>query len=513
MPQIGYLCGMSLDNVASITDIVDAVKALNEKTSALESELSACKSEVSRLNRVNSRLVSDNTKLEKLVKQLEAEIEKLGGRRVEKDSTNSSIPPSQQSIAAQTALRTQSLREPTGRKPGGQEGHEGHELAKTDSPCSTEYHKASICPHCGAVIPEDAEQECTMTTQMIEIGGAMEPPVVTEHRRLTAVCPHCHRRVHGKMPTGSSTKTSYGPKTQTLVVYLFAVQSIPYNRIAGMMRDVFSLESFSEGTVKNILSRNAAKAQAVYMALLDHIAREKCAGMDETGVYINKALCWFWCLQCAKYCFVFADPSRGIEALKKHGILERLANLVLCTDRHSTYFNADVLTHQFCLVHLIRNLQYLNDINETQQWSRDMQKLFREAIREANKAEAPPGAEVRKKYEERLDELLDQDVGHYGKDFQTLQNGIIKCRDFLFTFLDHEGVPHHNNASEAAIRILKVKTKVSGGFRTQDGADEFAVFHSIADTAKRNKKSKFKILYQLIVEEAPDATFVEKYIV
>ncbi|MBQ6191573.1 MAG: transposase, partial [Bacteroidaceae bacterium] len=83
-------------------------------------------------------------------------------------------------------------------------------------------------------------------------------------------------------------------------------------------------------------SRNAAKAQAAYMALLDYIAKEKCAGMDETGVYINKALCWFWCLQCAKYCFVFADPSRGIEALKKHGILEHLANLVLCTDRHST---------------------------------------------------------------------------------------------------------------------------------------------------------------------------------
>ena len=235
--------------------------------------------------------------------------------------------------------------------------------------------------------------------------------------------------------------------------------------------------------------------------------------MDETGVYINKALCWFWCLQCAKHCFVFADPSRGIEALKKHGILEHLANLVLCTDRHSTYFNVDVLTHQFCLVHLIRNLQYLNDINEKQQWSRDMQKLFRDAIHEGNKADAPPGTEVRKKYEERLDKLLDEDVGHFGKDFQQLQNGIIKCRDFLFTFLDHEGVPHHNNASEAAIRILKVKTKVSGGFRTQDGADEFAVYHSIADTAKRNGKSKFKILYQLIAEEAPDATFIEKYIV
>ena len=82
---------MSLDNITSITDITDAIRALNEKTSALESELSACQSEVSRLNRVNSRLLSDNTKLEKQVKQLEAEIEKHGGKRVEKGSTNCSM--------------------------------------------------------------------------------------------------------------------------------------------------------------------------------------------------------------------------------------------------------------------------------------------------------------------------------------------------------------------------------------------------------------------------------------
>lgn len=504
---------MSLGNITSITDITDVIKALREKASALESELSACHSEVSRLNRVNSRLLAENTKLVKHVRQLEAKIEKLGGKRVEKDSTNSSVPPTQQSIAAQAALRTRSLREPSGRKNGGQEGHAGHELAKTDSPSSTEEHKAKVCPHCGAAIGEDARQVCTLTTQMIDIGGVMEAPVVTEHGRLTAVCPHCHRKVHGKLPTGNSTKTSYGPKVQAIVVYLFVVQSIPYNRIAEMMRDVFGLKSFSQGTVKNILSRNSAKAQAVYMALLSYIAKEKCAGMDETGVYINKALCWFWCLQCAKYTFVFADPSRGIEALKKHGILERLANLVLCTDRHGTYFNLDVLTHQFCLVHLIRNLQYLGDINASQKWSSDMQQLFRDAIKQWDKTKAPPGTEVRKKYEKRLDKLLEQDVGHYGKDFQQLQNGIIKCRDYLFTFLDHEGVPHHNNASEAAIRILKVKTKVSGGFRTQDGADEYAGFHSIMDTAKKNRKSKFKTLYQLIAEETPDATFIEKYIV
>ena len=511
---------MSLDNFTSITDVAEAIKALHERTAGLESELQSCKCDVSRLNRNNTRLLvqnqnfrKENKKLKKEIRQLQAQVAKLGGKQVEKDSTNSSIPPTQQSIARQTALRTQSLRHPTGRESGGQKGHAGHELAKTDTPDDTEDHLADVCPYCGATIPGDAGQSCTMTTQMIEIGGVSEPPVVTEHNRYTAVCPHCHRKVHGKMPTGKSTKTSYGPKVQAIVVYLWVVQSMPYNRIAEFMQDVFSIGSFSEGTVKNILSRNRSKALAVYYALLGYIAKEKCAGMDETGVYINKTLCWFWCLQCARFCFVFAAPSRGMEALKRHGILEHLSNLVLCTDRHGTYFNIDVLTHQFCLVHLIRNLQYLNDLNEKQQWSRDMQQLFRDAIHEGNKAEAPPGKEARAKFERRLDELLNQNVAHYGEDFQTLQNGIIKCQDCLFTFLEYDGVPHHNNASEAAIRILKVKTKVSGGFRTQDGADEFACFHSIMDTAKRNGKSKFKTLLQLVSEESPDRSFIERMIV
>ena len=504
---------MSLEDLGAINDPLEAIRALFDEMTGVKAELSSCKSEVSRLNRNNTHLVSENRKLRKKVEQLEAEIEQLGGKQVEKDSTNSSVPPTQQSISKQAALRTRSLRTPTGRKSGGQEGHEGHELAKTGSPSDSEDHMAETCPFCGAAIPDDAVQVCTMTTQMVEIGGISEPPVVTEHRRHTAVCPHCHRRVHGKLPTGKSTKTSYGPKVQALVVYLWAVHSIPYNRIAELMRDVFAIGSFSEGTVKNILSRNKSKALAVYLALLGHLAKEKCAGLDETGVYINKTLCWFWCLQCSRFCFVFADPSRGMEALRRHGILEYVSDLVLCTDRHSTYFSLDVLTHQFCLAHLIRNLQYLNDINGKQQWSRNMQHLFRDAIHEGNKAEAPPGTEVRKKFERRLNELLEQDVAHYGEDFQKLQNGIIKCQDCLFTFLDHEGVPHHNNASEAAIRILKVKTKVAGGFRTQDGADEFACFHSIMDTAKRNGKSKFNTLYLLITEEEPDGSFIERVII
>ena len=510
MPAKLYLCGMSLDNITSVTDIADAIRALSEKTSALESELSACKGVISRLNRNNTHLVVENKSLKAEVTRLKAEIEKLGGSKVEKDSTNSSVPPTQQSIAGQAALRTRSLREPSGRPSGGQFGHKGHELAKTDTPARKEEHRVKICPHCGAVIPEDAEQVCTMTTQVIDISGILVEPEVTEHRRYTVVCPHCHKKANAKLPGGNSKKTSYGPKLQALVIYLSVVQSVTFDRIAETMRDVFCVKSFSEGTVKNILERNAKKALPVYTALLEYISKEEAAGMDETGVYINKLLCWFWCLQCEKYCYVFADRSRGIKALEEHGILPYLKRLILYTDRHSTYFTLEVSGHQVCLAHLLRNLQYLCDINKEQQWAGHVQELLRDAIHTWNESKCGvPGTEVRKSFEKRMDRLLDEDVGHYGKEFQTLQNGIILCKDYLFTFLDHEGVPHHNNSSEGTIRILKVKTKVSGGFRTQAGANQYACFHSIVETAKRNGVSKFGTLYQLMIEDNPDSSFID----
>lgn len=196
MPAKLYLCGMSLEEEPTVTDALEAIKALREELVSVKDELSNCKSEVSRLNRNNTHLVVENKSLKAEVARLKAEIEKLGGFKVEKDSTNSSVPPTQQSIAGQAALRTRSLREPSGRSSGGQKGHTGHELAKTDNPSKQVDHRVKICPHCGAVIPEDAEQVCTMTTQVIDIAGILVEPEVTEHRRYTAVCPHCRREAH-----------------------------------------------------------------------------------------------------------------------------------------------------------------------------------------------------------------------------------------------------------------------------------------------------------------------------
>jgi transposase len=512
---------MTYEDLSAVTDPMEAIKSLFAEMSSVKEDLSATRSEVARLNRVNSRLAVENGRLRNKVSllekengQLRAEIGRPGGRKVEKDSTNSGIPPTKQPIGKQTAQHTRSLREPSGKPAGGQKGHEGHTLLKSGSPNRTEPHKVKVCPFCGCQIPDDAEQVPVKTVQVFEIAGPMQPCSITGHEYYSAVCPHCHRSVRAGSVTGSCKTVMYGPVLQTMVVYLSAVQSVPYNRIAEIMRDIFMVPSFSEGTVKNLLARNREKATPVYDSILSFIGKAKAAGMDETGAYVNKKLCWFWCLQCPGYCYVFADESRGIPALERHGILSHLEDLILCTDRHGTYFKLKVRGHQVCLVHLLRNLQYLSDLNRDQQWSSNVQKVLRDAIHQSNTR--PPGEINVETFRKRLRRLLGQDVSRFecteSNDFQALQNGLINCEDYIFTFLENPEVPHHNNSSEGAIRILKVKTKVSGGFRTNSGADEFACFHSIAETAKRNNISKFKALYELISSMAPGKDFLENLI-
>lgn len=512
---------MSYNDISAITDPLEAIKALFDELTAVKGELSSSKSDIARLNRNTTRLnvtvkrvTQERDAFKKKAEALEAELQKLGDKYLEKDSSNSDTPPTKQSIKKQIIQRTKSLRQPSGKKNGGQKGHEGHSISKTQTPDGTEDHKAEVCPHCGCTIPDDAEQTCVKSIQIIDITGPLSLPCVTEHKVYSTVCPHCHKTVIGDSPTGNCKKIMYGSKLQTLVVYLSVVQSIPYNRIVEIVKDIFMVSTFSEGSVKNILKKNKEKATPIYDSILDYIEKQKAAGMDETGTYINNKLCWFWCLQCPKFCYVFADESRGIQALENHDVVNRLAGLILYTDRHGTYFKLQVAGHQVCLVHLLRNLQYLNDLNPEQSWSSGIQELLRDAI---HKSKTMPLEQIDKEYyKKKLHEALDADLSDYerkgAKDFQVLQNGLINCEDYVFTFLEHEEVPHHNNSSEASIRVLKVKAKVSGGFRTQDGADEYACFHSIAETAKRNGISKFTALYQLISDMVPKSNFIEDLI-
>ncbi|WP_290091050.1 IS66 family transposase, partial [Bacteroides acidifaciens] len=163
---------------------------------------------------------------------------------------------------------------------------------------------------------------------------------------------------------------------------------------------------------------------------------------------------------------------------------------------HSAYFAIDFLNNQICLAHLLRNLEYLNDIDKKQTWAKDVQTLLRGAIHLRN--EKPDEVIPKDSWLTRLDELLKKNLDSLRKEFNELKRGIIRCRDYIFNFLENPAIPSDNNGSERGIRKLKVKQKISGCFRTDTGADAFHALHSIADTAWKNGQSPLKAILALV---------------
>ena len=143
-----------------------------------------------------------------------------------------------------------------------------------------------------------------------------------------------------------------------------------------------------------------------------------------------------------------------------------------------------------------RDLEYLNDIDKNQTWVQEVQPLLCEAIHVRN--EKPSATISAKSWLERLDELQKENLDHLRKEFNELKRGLIKCRDYIFNFLEVPAIPSDNYASERGIRKMKVKQKISGSFRSDTGVDAFHAIHSIADTAWKNKQSPHDAIIAIV---------------
>ena len=163
--------------------------------------------------------------------------------------------------------------------------------------------------------------------------------------------------------------------------------------------------------------------------------------------------------------------------------------------RHSAYFALHFLNHQVCLAHLLRELQYLSELDTSQKWSEQVANLFREAIHKRNTN--PTDIISKASWLDKLDSLLKLNVSKLGKKFDTFKTGLIKCRDYIFNFLEDPMIPSDNNASERGIRKLKIKLKNSCTFRSDFGADAFLELHSVVETAKKHNQTPFNAIQAL----------------
>jgi transposase len=411
-------------------------------------------------------LKSENAQLRKRLSKYEAP----------KNSNNSSIPPSKD----ENRPKRKSLREKSGRKPGGQKGHKGTTLQMVDNPDKIEVLVSDYCNSCGNDL-RSINVQFESKRQVVDLPEIR--PIYTEFRCFSRHCTCGHKQI-ADYPDHVTNHIQYGASVEAAVAYYSVYQYLPFRRMSDLFTHVYNLP-ISEGTIGNMLERLGKKGQPIYDIIRRAIAWSKIAvGGDETGARVNGEKFWAWIWQTVKLTYITVSESRGkivIDQLFPGGF----ENAVLVSDRWRSHINTYAKGHQLCIPHLLREINYLIELEKTE-WAESIKTLFKQALELKRKIPEyhrdNPDAQ---KIETSMDDLLNKVLlKAKTPKTQTFQNSMRDYRDYLFTFLYNKDVPPDNNGSERGIRNFKVKLKVSGQFKT--GQNTFAKIRSIIDTAKKN---------------------------
>lgn len=470
-----------------VTDMSKVLQSMAEEMRSMRKTIDQQYSEIAKLSRNIEALNHQLRKKDKEIAKLNERLSKY--EQPDKNSGNSSTPPSKERMKDEIIRRTKTLRKPSGRKPGGQEGHKGRTLCCFPTPDEVIEETSNYCMSCGESLA-DAQRVLEYVTQVVTIPELK--PVIKEIRHYVMVCKKCGKRIR-TAPRRRSNDVVYDASVKSLVVYLSVVQFLPYGRISSFLRDVFGLTP-SEGSLVNWVNEAKRSAQPIVNKIKEYIMSSSVVGFDESGCYCNKRLDWAWIAQTVYYTLLFRANGRGSKVLQDT-FGDSLERMLAVTDRHSAYFAIHFLNHQVCLAHLLRELQYLSELNTEQTWSGQIANLFREAIHERNTH--PKDIMDKSPWTERLDNLLKQNINGLGKKFDSLKRGLTKCRDYIFNFLEDPMTPSDNNASERGIRKLKIKLKNSCTFRSDFGADAFLELHSVVETAKKHNQTPFNAIQAL----------------
>lgn len=434
----------------------------------------------------HQRLYDTISMLVQKVESLTKEVEYLRGRlskyETPKNSNNSSIPPSKD----ENRPRRMSLREKTGRKPGGQKGRKGNTLKMVETPDHTEEHIPTYCKCCGNDLS-------SLPLEFVGKRQVFDMPeikiIVTEHQVFKRVC-SCGHETKSDFPIEANAPVSYGNNIESLISYFHSRQYLPFKRMKELFNDVFHLP-ISEGGIHHLLNKFVRKAQPAYEMIKQKLLSKHSLpiGSDETGVKVAGDKHWAWTWQNEEATFITITDNRGQRSIDDT-FINGFENTVLVHDCWKSHFNTNALSHQVCMAHLLRDLNYLSE-RYNHKWSRVCKRLFQSALdlkKQMKDADYYDHIPERKSIEKRFDCLLAVDIPKKLTELASFKNRMLKYRDYIFSFLYHPKVPPDNNASERAIRNIKVKQKVSGQFKSPDGAYAFAVLRSITDTCIKNKK-------------------------
>ncbi|WP_129725022.1 IS66 family transposase [Xylanivirga thermophila] len=469
-----------------IDAVITLVKSMDDKLVVLSQELLDLNEELVDLNQELLELKQGNQKLNARITILEAQINKNSG--------NSSKPPSSDGLKK----KPKNNRKKSGKSTGGQPGHEGKTLEKVNNPDKIVDIKPKQC-ECGHSL---IDVEGTVQTRQV-----FDIPVikidVTEYKTHTLECPGCGKIHKTQFPEGVNQPVQYGQNLQGLITYLTNYQLIPLERAAELIRDLTG-QDISQGTFVNINKRLEKNLEEFENAVIDQLVGAEVVHFDETGMRCDKKTKWVHSASTDKLTYYAIHDKRGTDASEDIGILPKFQGTAV-HDHWKPYYTYTDCTHAECNAHHLRNLKGIYE-NYGHEWAKEMSELLVkikehvESLKEQG-MDSMPTNDI-EAYMERYGDIITR-----GKEENALKNGDLvsektgkpkkgealnlleKLEKFnleTLAFMLDFNIPFDNNLAERDIRMVKLRQKISGCFRGDEGAKMFCRTRSYISTCRKN---------------------------
>lgn len=451
-------------------------------------------------------LINAVAKLTARVEQLEAQ--------VAKNSSNSSKPPSSDGL--KKPPQTTSNRKPSGKKSGGQPGHKGTSLAQVENPDCIVVHPVSTCGGCGLSL-EGVVAHGLEKRQVFDL-----PPLkltVTEHQAEQKSCA-CGCVTTAVFPPEATAPVQYGPWVQSIVVYMSVYQFLPLGRLKDFFSELFGV-GLSPATIKRMLSVAQTKTAPTVARIKRAIILSALAHFDETGMRVEQSLHWLHSHSTQRLTFFAVSCFRGLKAMTEIGILPKFKGKAV-HDAWAPYYSFEDCFHFLCNAHHLRELRFVFE-QHTERWAGRMQDLLLQMhlavyqLKRKSKLSLSPA--MLKKFEAQYQLIIlsgqachrrlgdPAQLGTRGRKKQhkgkNLLDRLNYNRDQVLGFARDFSIPFTNNLAEGDIRMNKVKQKISGCFRTKNGAAEFAHLRSYISTARKQGHTALASIHAALVNQAP----------
>jgi transposase len=440
-----------------------------------------------------ARLKAEIKTLKALVLALRAENAELK-TRLRMNSMNSSKPPSSDGYQKPAP---KSRRSRSGKSPGKQPGAAGHHLAQVTNPDQTVVLTPERCETCGECLDE-SEVTGFIYRQVFDLPKP-SPLFCIQYEAQRKRC-SCGGEQAANFPASASAPTAYGPQLRALICYLSAYQHLPVARIVELLHDVHDL-SVSTGTIVAILAEGSARLQPYVDEVREQFALAGVAHADETGLRVSSSLHWVHSLSTNNLTFYWLNQRRGGNAIDAEGIIETLPG-VLCHDGYPSYRQFDELLHALCNAHHLRELIAAEE-NTSQAWPALMKEFLISTHALVCKARergcAALSARETKRLFERYEEIIalglienpePEPVKKRGRMKRTKTANLLRrlhtYQDDVLRFVTDFNVPFDNNLAERDLRMIKVHQKISGCFRSNEGAENFLTLRGYLSTARKN---------------------------